>query len=68
MADLFLRHRQRLGLSRRALAGMADISPTTLDKIEQGKREPGVTVISRLGPILGPKFMEEAMALAREER
>ncbi len=48
LARSIIRHRRRIGLTQVELARRAGIRPETLNRIEQGKRSPGVATIEKI--------------------
>jgi transcriptional regulator with XRE-family HTH domain len=55
-ASLASRARQRAGLSARALAARAGVTPSTVTRIEQGKMDPTTTMLDRLLAAAGERL------------
>jgi transcriptional regulator with XRE-family HTH domain len=62
--------RSRSGLSQRALAAAADVSPSTIARIERGRLEPRLDLLLRLVDAAGLSLrlvLEEAVKHAKNE-
>jgi transcriptional regulator with XRE-family HTH domain len=61
------RYRIKGGHSQRALAAVAGVHYSTIQKIETGDRGMGIDTLALLGEVLGPKFENAVCAQVREE-
>ena len=53
------RQRESRGLTRKALAGLANVDPSTMTRLENGERGPSREVVERLAGALSASLTEE---------